>query len=129
MIRFSDRKTADYYKDIFLKNLCDILNKEKQESAWIKDNYSDFNIFSELYMQFMDPCEEVLKWKCLSGDQRQKLQKLYDMLENYDEFHPDNTRKTEKEICNDPKWHKIREFARIVYDDLKDVKYVPDNKK
>ena len=32
--------------------------------------------------------------------------------------------KTDEEICNDPAWHKIRTFAKKVYNDLRHVKYV-----
>ena len=55
------------------------------------------------------------------------LETLYEMVENYNEYY-NREEKTEKEICDDPKWHKIRAFAKKVYDDLKDVKYIPNEK-
>ena len=124
---FTEKDKFSIYQG-FLYCLHSLSNQEKQEKSWIMGDYSSYTNFDEVYMCFMDPCEDILTWPELSTKQRQKLLKLYDMLENYDEYHPDNTRKTEKEICNDPEWHKTRTFARIVYDDLKNVKYVPDDK-
>ena len=62
----------------------------------------NFPGYDEITMDFDMFCESILTWPELSKEQHEKLQKLYDMLENYDEFHPDNTRKTDEEVCNDP---------------------------
>lgn len=109
----------------FLESLLSVADKEEQKKAWIGGDYSSYVDFSEVFMRFFGTCESILTWPELSNMQRKNLQKLYDMLENYDDYLPDR-KKTDKEICNDPEWIKIREFAQQVYDDLKHVKYIPE---
>ena len=77
-------------------------------------------------MCFLDSCEGILNWSELPSKQRKNLQKLYDLVENYDEYLP-NRKKNHKEIHFDPEWDKIRRFAREIYNELKNVEYVPDD--
>jgi len=101
-----------------------LADREAQEKAWRDDDYSNYTDFDEIYMGFSDPCEDILTWD-LPEDKRALLQKLYDMVDAYNEEY-DEKEKTEKDVCDDPKWQEILIFARQVYDNLKHVKYVPD---
>jgi hypothetical protein len=117
-IIIEDKSMFSFYQS-FLESLYDLADKQQQEKAWVNGDYSSYTDFSEIYMCFSDSCEYILNWSVLSEAQRQSLKKLYEMVDSYDND------KTEKEICNDPEWDKIREFAMAIYQDLKDVKYVP----
>ena len=118
-IIIQERSIYSYYVS-FLEGLKDIFDEREQRAAWVHGDYSQYDCFDEIYMGFADPCEDVLQWPSLSEEQRTNLQKLYDMLENYEE------KDTDKEIYYDPKWGKIRVFAEQVYEQLKHFKYVPE---
>jgi len=78
-----------------------------------------------MVMDYLDFCEVILTWSVFNPNQKEKLQDLYEMVDNYD-YYLDERTKTDDVICNDLEWHKIRTFAKEVYDDLKQVKYVPN---
>lgn len=117
-----DVGARSYYKDIFLKSLKDISDRKKQERAWLKGDYRDFNTFSEKYEQFVSSCAYIIKWDLLSEKQRYNLQQLRDMIVNYDDMKQEKDQihpKNDKEIYCDPKWEEIRDFASKVYEQLK----------
>lgn len=119
-----DKKRQNYYKDIFLKNLEEISNAEKQEKAWIQGDYKGFNTFIEIFEGFISPCESVKTWSILSSQQRQDLERFYDLLINYDDTKKVGQQiltKSDKEICQDPAWKEIRKFGRSLYKELKDI--------
>lgn len=119
-----DKKTQDYYKDIFLRNLEKISSTEKQEKAWVHGDYKGFNTFIEIFEGFISPCESVKKWSILSNQQRQNLESLYDLLINYDDTKKVGEQiltKSDKEICQDPAWKEIRKLGRSLYEELKKI--------
>jgi hypothetical protein len=107
-----EKELEDFY-DYFLRSLDALADDENPGKVWS----------TELYEDFFSPYECVVTWKTLSEQQRNKLRLLADMVEDYEFLHPDGREKTDEEIRNDPEWDKIREFAKAVYKDLKDVKY------
>lgn len=72
----------------------------------------------ELYEDFFSPYESVITWKVLSENQRHSLKSLADMMEAYNSLNYDGKEKTDDEIRNDPKWYEIRDYAKLVYEEL-----------
>ncbi|WP_194848457.1 hypothetical protein [Candidatus Neptunochlamydia vexilliferae] len=119
-----DKNALNYYRDIFLENLEGISNIDKQKRAWTDGDYEGFNTFIEIFESFVSPCEYVMKWSVLSDQQRLDLEKLYEMLINYQDTKTEGgkiVKKTDSEICQDPLWNEIRTFARKVYRDLEPI--------
>jgi hypothetical protein len=106
----------------FLERLKSLFNEDGQEAAWFRGDYSKYTDFSEIYMGFADPCDDILLWPSLPATKRRSLQELAQMIDDYNTYY-NNEELTDKQVYNDPKWDKIRKFAKKVYDDLKDVKY------
>lgn len=120
-----DAKSQEYFLS-FLERLSDIANPEFPGKHWVSNNGSEcYADFDELYMGFMDACEVVLTWSELSKKQKSNLLTLYEMFEDYNEYLT-HRKKTDEEIRNDPEWNKVREFAKQVYKDLKNVVYTSD---
>lgn len=117
-----DKMSYDYFQ-AFLDSLCSLTDKELQNRVWAGGDCSVYTSFDEVYMHFSDLCEDILTWD-LPTDKSSLIKTLYEMVEEYHE-HCNQQKKTEKEICNDPEWHEIREFAKRVHDNLKHVKYIP----
>ena len=119
------QSTYNYYLN-FLDCLSDIAHPEYPGKFWVdEDGYECYAEYSEMYNCFMDSCEYILEWKPLSTKQRQKLQKLCEMLEDYEEYLPDR-KKTDDEIRADPKWDKIRKFAQTLYEELRHVRLISE---
>lgn len=118
----------DYYRNAFLSALKDLADKESQLNSWENGNYENFSDFGEHSDEFLVSCEYVINWRELLGSKKEKLQKLYDMVENYDNTIDElddsgwRKKKTDKQIYNDPKWQEIRKYAQEVYDELKNIK-------
>ena len=118
-----------YFKNVLMESIDSLFNKELQKKAWENGNYETYADYTEVTMSFLEDCEPVLKdyrKYGLSQKQHDDLQKLCNMINIYDssQDRPD----ADEEICKDPEWHKIREYAKVVYNDLKNVKYTPDEK-
>ena len=126
-IILTDKHNCSFYQG-FLEVLLDLGNPEFPGKLWVNETGSEcYAEFGEMYMDFSTFCESILTWPELSHKQHQKLEKLYNLLENYDRYLPDR-KKTDEEICKDPEWYKVRNLAKIVYDDLKNVKYLPEER-
>ena len=125
MIKLLEENRKFY--NFFLETLKDLTNPEFPGKSWIdEEGHFCFSEFGEMCMHFLSPGECIKDWNCFSSKQRQALNKLYEMVEDYDEYLPDR-RKTDDEIRLDPEWDKVRQFAKKVYDDVKHVQYVPDD--
>jgi len=115
MINFSS-----YFNSIFLGSLRSLFDVEWQNRGWgEKDSPSKYVGFDEIVTEFMDSCEVVLakpKKYHLSVNQQQSIKKLFAMLDDYcsSEEMPNN----ERDIIDDPNWHKIQALAKKVYNDL-----------
>ncbi|WP_316355850.1 hypothetical protein [Candidatus Neptunichlamydia sp. REUL1] len=82
------------------------------------------SLFVEIFEGFISPCESVKKRSIFSDQQRQDLQRLYDLLVNYDDTKKVGNQifeKSDKEICQDPAWKEIREFGKHLYEELSKV--------
>ena len=76
-------------------------------------------------MNFSDTCEAVLDNENpypLSQQRATKLLSLIKMIREYDEKLPcsDPLDSELEEVLNDPKWIEITEYAKKVYDELRD---------
>ncbi|QVL58281.1 MAG: hypothetical protein KFB93_04150 [Simkaniaceae bacterium] len=124
MIKVQEEDKSYYYA--FLESLVSIANPEFPGKLWTDSEGKEcYASFDEMVMDYLDFCEVILTWPIFNPNQKEKLQDLYEMVDNYD-YYLDERTKTDDEICNDLEWHKIRTFAKEVYDDLKQVKYVPN---
>jgi hypothetical protein len=117
-----EQQAQNYYEKIFLRSLENIYSFLKQEKAWADGSYNGFNTYIEIFEEFISPCEDVIKWQILSDKQRRNLQKFYEVLMTYDDTKKVGTKvlqKSDREIYLDPKWKEMRDFGKILYDELK----------
>lgn len=118
------RRSSELLSGYVFKKFKRHLGQKKQEKAWLKGDYRDFNTFSEKYEQFVSSCAYIIKWNLLSEKQRSNLRQLRDMIVNYDDMKQEKGKilpKNDKEIYCDPKWEEIRDFASKVYEQLKEL--------
>ena len=116
-----DKETKAYYEKIFLDAFDEISSAEKQEKTWGNVHYKGYNTFGEVCNEFMSSCEDVKKWQHFSPEQKEKLCKVFDLLDHYKFRKQVGSRKVckaDKEIYEDPAWQEIRAFAREVYDEI-----------
>ena len=116
-----DKETKAYYEKIFLYFFDEISSAEKQEKTWGNVHYKGYNTFGEVCNEFMSSCEDVKKWQHFSPEQKEKLCKVFDLLDHYKFRKQVGSRKVckaDKEIYEDPAWQEIRAFAREVYNEI-----------
>ena len=111
------------FYNYFLESLQAIADEAQQEQSWKGGDYSTYSDFDEIYIHFIDSCENILTWNSLPSSKKSLLEMLYIMVEDFNEDY-NQKKMIEKDICDDPKWHKIRFLAKQLYNDLKHVKYV-----
>lgn len=102
-----EKELKGFY-EYFLRSLAAIADENNPGKCW----------HIELFEDFFSPFEYVVEWKSLSQQQRNDLQKLGNMLNDYNLLHHSGKEKTDKEIWNDPEWHKIRDYAKLVFEEL-----------
>jgi len=102
-----------------------ISNKDYQERFWVRQELPmRGDTFSESTMTFEDAAEGILDPYVsiqMTKKQRTMLTQLFHLVEDYK-----NDRDTpcsrygekDEEIVNDPRWHKIRNYAKDVYEEL-----------
>ena len=99
-----------------------ISNANYQEWIWVKHETLDIvDSYDDTTMYFLEDVEDVLEARDrieITDSQYEALKKLYEMVDAYDDLidRPDN----DEGIVNDPRWHKIREYAKQVYKKLTD---------
>ena len=97
-------------------------DKTYQICQWVaRKNPKDYACYENTVMYFIEDADAVLESRNdsdiqLTNLQYQMLKKLYDMVDTYDssEDRPEN----DAEIVADPNWHKVREYAKLVYEEL-----------
>jgi len=102
-----------------------ISNKDYQERFWVRQELPmRGDTFSESTMTFEDAAEGILDPYVsiqMTKKQRTMLTQLFHLVEDYK-----NDRDTpcsrygekDEEIVNDPRWNKIRNYAKDVYEEL-----------
>ena len=103
-----------------IKKMWIISDAHYQERIWVKHETSQIvDSYDDTIMYFVEDAEAVIEDKdeiTMTDNQYNMLNKLYHMVDEYDmnKERPKN----DKDIVNDPKWHKIREYAKLVYEEL-----------
>ncbi|MCB1107650.1 MAG: hypothetical protein KDK76_06115 [Chlamydiia bacterium] len=100
----------------------EISNYEYQSHQWVaRENPKDYGCYENTIMYFLEDGEAVLNARDtgrieMTDSQYAMLKRLYDMVDGYDrsEKRPDD----DKGIVDDPEWHKIRDYAKLVYKNL-----------
>jgi hypothetical protein len=110
---------------ILITNIWKISNKDYQERFWVRQELPmRGDTFSESTMTFEDAAEGILDPYVsiqMTKKQRTMLTQLFHLVEDYK-----NDRDTpcsrygekDEEIVNDPRWNKIRNYAKDVYEEL-----------
>jgi hypothetical protein len=99
-----------------------ISNADYQNRIWVKHETLEIvDSYDDTTMYFIEDSDAVLSGRDagrieMTDAQYTYLKKLNDMVEAYDtsQERPDE----DKDIVNDPKWHEIREYAKLVYNEV-----------
>ena len=100
-----------------------ISNKEYQERIWARHEDKDkiVDSYGDSTMYFIEETDTVLEAKDagrvkMTNNQYQMLKKLYNTVDAYEmnKDFPEN----DEDIIKDPIWKEIREYAKLVYDEL-----------
>ena len=97
-------------------------SKDYQESVWLRnEDPSIIDSYDDTITYFSEDSTALLKARdkgmiSMSDLKYTMLKQLFNMVEKYDASlsRPD----TDAEIIEDPKWHEIREYAKVVYQEL-----------
>ena|GEM_PF-3099942 len=115
------KETVPAYISI-LETIEEISNSKYQLQQWVsRMDPNNYGCYENTIMYFLEDAEAILNsWENnfieMTDNQYHMLKKLYEMVEVYD---MSNERpEYDKDIVNDPKWHKIRDYARLVYEAL-----------
>ena len=112
------------YYSYFLKQLKKVTEDQNPGKTWIENGFNCYVDFTNMFIDFLSTTRDILTWPDLPKNVRSDLEKLYDMVENYDyqkEVGGQWVDMTDQEICMDPKWNEIRQFAKVVHDEFKDL--------
>ena len=122
-ISFEPTNITDF--TVLITNIWKISSKDYQERFWVRQELPmRGDTFSESTMTFEDAAEGILDPSIsiqVTKKQRAMLTQLFHLVEDYK-----NDRDTpcsrygekDKEIVNDPRWDKIRSYAKDVYEEL-----------
>lgn len=106
-----------------LDSINDISNLDYQKKIWIK--YEDLSIvdsYDDTTMYFFEDGDALIEaYEAgrveMSDKQYQMLKTLYQMVDEYDDLM--DRPETDEGIVNDPRWSKVGEYAKLVYEELK----------
>lgn len=105
-----------------IRCIWNISNADYQEWIWVKHETLEIvDSYDDTIMYFIEDTDGVIEARDagrieMTENQYDMLKALYDMVEDYDTS--DNRPGTDKEIVSDPKWHEIRDYAKLVYEEL-----------
>ncbi len=105
-----------------LEVLQEISNESYQHHQWIaREDPKDYGCYENTIMYFLEDGEAIINARdagrvYMTDSQYKMLKKLYGMVDQYDDNKSELT--SDREIVNDPKWHEIREYAKLVYVEL-----------
>ena len=122
-LKLNDKRNTISDFLILIECIWCISSVEYQERIWVRHEDMDkiVDSYDDTTMYFLGDADIVLKGRDegrieMTNKQYQMLKKFYDMVDVYDssEDCPEN----DAEIVADPKWHRIREYAKLVYEEL-----------
>ncbi len=97
-------------------------DKAYQTCQWVaRKNPKDYACYENTVIYFIEDADAVLESRNdsdiqLTNLQYQMLKKLYDIVDIYDSS--DDCPENDAEIVADLNWHKVREYAKLVYEEL-----------
>jgi hypothetical protein len=108
-----------------INSIWKLSNKSYQKEFWNKHGQWGDN-YMETMETFLGDAEGVLEATGdeeieMTANQREMLQKLYDMADFFTrdrETPGSDYGENDEAIINDPKWQKIGEYAKLVYEEL-----------
>lgn len=112
---------------VLIKYIWRISDHDYQERIWVQHETLEIvDSFCDTTMYFCEDADAVLEAYeegrvKMTDQQHMMLKKLYEMVDNYEPHPeiPDKFRRCrDQQIVNDPNWHKIRDFAKLVYEEL-----------
>lgn len=120
MVRLKRKTVKDV--GIVLDMIKSISDEEYQNYIWVEhldDNIVDS--YDDTTMYFLEDGEAALEAReegriDMTDKQYEMFKKLYEMVDAYDMS--DDRSETDREIVEDPKWHEIRDYAKLVYKEL-----------
>ncbi|MCI0382147.1 MAG: hypothetical protein L0207_03735 [Chlamydiae bacterium] len=107
--------------EILMDTIKSISDEEYQQRIWVRhENLQIVDSYDDTTMYFLGDAEAILNATDagrveMTDRQYQLLKELYEKVDKYDMQTKPND---DKRIVNDPDWHKIREFAKKVYEEL-----------
>ena len=120
MEQSSNQKISEF--TWLIKKIRCISDMEYQQRIWVR--HEDLNIcdsYDDTTMYFEEDSEAILKAADagrveMTEKQYALLKELYEKVEEYDMRK--DLPEDDKGIVQDPDWHEIREFAKVVYEEL-----------
>ena len=105
-----------------IKKVWCISDADYQDRIWVKHETLEIvDSYDDTTMYFIEDSDVVLSGRDagrieMTDAQYTLLKKLNEMVEAYDtsQERPDE----DKDIVNDPNWHEIRKYAKLVYEEL-----------
>lgn len=105
-----------------IETIQEISDESYQLQQWVfRKNPKDYACYDNAIIYFLEDCTAIFKsWDAhrisMTDKQYIMLKTLYNMINTYDMS--DARPELDKDIVNDPKWHEIRDYAKLVYDEL-----------
>lgn len=106
-----------------MNTLQSLLSRDYQARQWVAREGSGISsCFYNDTLYFLEDSDALIEaYEAgrveMTDKQYQMLKKLYEMVDEYDDL-MDRPR-TDEGIVNDPRWGKVREYAKVVYEELK----------
>ena len=105
-----------------IRCIWNISNADYQESISVKHETLEIvDSYDDTIMYFIEDTDGIIEARDagrieMTDHQYHMLKKLYDMVDAYDmdDKRPNN----DKEIANDPEWDEVRDYAKLVYEEL-----------
>lgn len=109
----------EYLNCVLIKSVKSLFDEKLQAQAWGKGDYKMYADFSEITMSFMEDCEPVLEDYTKYGLTKKIKEELAHLYKMVDEYSMDPNRPNKEQcILTDPKWDRIRKYARGLYKEL-----------
>lgn len=114
-------QTTQNIKEFLIQLILELSDKEYQERVWLTGEGPEIGSAGEFLCNFFDDLnlEEIIenyKKYEIYNYQLESIKRLYKELQDYSDSIPITP--IDREVLRDPRWGKIREFAKEVYSEL-----------
>lgn len=99
-----------------------ISNATYQKKIWVNHEIPEVvDSYDNTMLYFFENTDGVLEAKeegrvKMTDKQYEMLKRLYDMVDSYEA--EKNSPEVDKDVVKDPKWHVIRDYAKLVYKEI-----------